>query len=69
MRSTKKTHGAQPHLPSDNLALDNERENEQPKKRVNGGLDAWLNVLAGFCVFVNSWLVYTVVTLTVLVSS
>jgi hypothetical protein len=21
----------------------------------NGGLHAWLSVLAGFCVFVNSW--------------
>jgi hypothetical protein len=21
----------------------------------NGGLQAWLSVLAGFCVFVNSW--------------
>ena len=21
----------------------------------NGGLEAWLNVVAGFCVFVNSW--------------
>jgi hypothetical protein len=25
------------------------------KRRINGGTLAWLNVLAGFCVFVNSW--------------
>ncbi|CAI7655763.1 unnamed protein product [Penicillium discolor] len=57
MGSTEETHGAQPHLPpaSGNLAPENHHEHEQPKKRVNGGLDAWLNVLAGFCVFVNSW--------------
>lgn len=44
---------------SGNLAPDNGLENdiEIPQKRVNGGLDAWLSVLAGFCVFVNSWLV------------
>lgn len=54
--SPEKIHGAQPHLPpvAGNLTPDNEHENE-PQKRVNGGLDAWLNVLAGFCVFVNSW--------------
>ena len=59
MRSTEKIHGAQPPLPpaSGNLAPENDHEHEQPQKRVNGGLDAWLNVLAGFCVFVNSWLV------------
>lgn len=62
MVSTEKRHDVQPHLPpSGNLAPDNERQLEQPKTRVNGGLDAWLNVLAGFCVFVNSWLVYIVV--------
>lgn len=54
--SSEKIHGAQPHLPPvpGNLTSDNEHENE-PQKRVNGGLNAWLNVLAGFCVFVNSW--------------
>lgn len=64
MGSTEETHGAQPHLPpaSGNLAPEN-HEHEQPKKRVNGGLDAWLNVLAGFCVFVNSWLAYIVIIL------
>lgn len=25
------------------------------KPRINGGLQAWLSVLALFCVFVNSW--------------
>ncbi|OQD61838.1 hypothetical protein PENPOL_c015G04124 [Penicillium polonicum] len=57
MRLTEKIHGAQPPLPpaSGNLAPENDHEHEQPQKRVNGGLDAWLNVLAGFCVFVNSW--------------
>ncbi|KAJ5453063.1 Major facilitator superfamily domain general substrate transporter [Penicillium cf. griseofulvum] len=48
--------GAQ-HSPG-NLALEHENEHDEhalPEKRVNGGLDAWLNVLAGFCVFVNSW--------------
>lgn len=25
------------------------------RRRINGGTLAWLNVLAGFCVFVNSW--------------
>ena len=25
------------------------------KRKINGGTLAWLNVLAGFCVFVNSW--------------
>lgn len=25
------------------------------KRRIDGGTLAWLNVLAGFCVFVNSW--------------
>ena len=68
MRSKGNIHGAEPHSPSGNLVLDNERANEQPKKRVNGGLDAWLNVLAGFCVFVNSWLVYIVIILTALSS-
>jgi hypothetical protein len=34
---------------------DQEIEDEIPRKRINGGLDAWLGVLAGFCVFVNSW--------------
>lgn len=33
-----------------------DREHDLPK-RVNGGLNAWLTVLAGFCIFVNSWLV------------
>lgn len=69
MPSTEKIYGAQPHLPpaSGNLAAENEHEHEheheQPKKRINGGLDAWLNVLAGFCVFVKSWSVYIVVIL------
>jgi len=40
----------------DNSAPDIEYENEElPRKKVNGGLDAWLSVLAGFCIFVNSW--------------
>ncbi|KAJ5669787.1 hypothetical protein N7462_010857 [Penicillium macrosclerotiorum] len=34
-------------------------ESDVEKPRVNGGLIAWLNVLAGFCVFVNSWGVLT----------
>lgn len=65
MGSTEEIHGAQPHLPpaSGNLAPENHHEHEQPKKRVNGGLDAWLNVLAGFCVFVNSWFVYIAIIL------
>lgn len=25
------------------------------KPRINGGLQAWLTVLALFCVFINSW--------------
>lgn len=25
------------------------------KRRVDGGTQAWLTVLAGFCIFVNSW--------------
>jgi hypothetical protein len=62
--SPEKIDGAQPHLPPvpGNLTLDNEHENE-PQKRVNGGLNAWLDVLAGFCVFVNSWYVYILVIL------
>lgn len=31
-----------------------ENEHELPKQ-INGGLNAWLGVLAGFCIFVNSW--------------
>lgn len=30
-------------------------EDEASKPRINGGLEAWLTVLALFCVFVNSW--------------
>ena len=26
-----------------------------PTRRIDGGTLAWLNVLAGFCIFVNSW--------------
>ncbi|KAJ5773095.1 hypothetical protein N7457_007991 [Penicillium paradoxum] len=58
MESKEKTRtdGAQPRTPS-NLAPDSEHETELglPAKTVNGGLNAWLTVLAGFCVFVNSW--------------
>jgi hypothetical protein len=31
--------------------------NDVSEQNPNGGLRAWLSVLAGFCVFVNSWLV------------
>lgn len=34
-----------------------ELNNDVAKPRVNGGLQAWLTVLALFCVFVNSWYV------------
>lgn len=27
----------------------------QERPAPNGGLEGWLSVLAGFCVFVNSW--------------
>lgn len=27
------------------------------KHKINGGLHAWMNVVALFCVFVNTWLV------------
>lgn len=37
-----------------NLAPNTENEHEIPKN-LNGGLNAWLGVLAGFCIFVNSW--------------
>jgi hypothetical protein len=33
----------------------NQSSDDGAKRRINGGTLAWLNVLAGFCVFVNSW--------------
>ena len=46
------------HANEPEIEPEHEPEGEQgPKRRINGGLDAWLSVLAGFCVFVNSWLV------------
>lgn len=39
-------------------------EHEHPKRRINGGLDAWLSVLAGFCIFVNSWYVILIFSTT-----
>lgn len=33
----------------------NQLSDDGAKRRINGGTLAWLNVLAGFCVFVNSW--------------
>lgn len=30
-------------------------EENDSKPEINGGLEAWLTVLALFCVFVNSW--------------
>lgn len=32
-----------------------EIKNDVAKPRINGGLQAWLSVLALFCIFVNSW--------------
>jgi hypothetical protein len=47
-----------PHpTPVSNLSNKDGKEYDIHKRRINGGLDAWLGVLAGFCVFVNSWLV------------
>lgn len=34
------------------------QHNEIAKPKINGGLQAWLAVLALFCVFVNSWSVF-----------
>lgn len=35
---------------------ENEHEHEQELPKIlNGGLEAWLGVFAGFCIFVNSW--------------
>jgi hypothetical protein len=33
----------------------NQLSHDVAKLKINGGTLAWLNVLAGFCVFVNSW--------------
>lgn len=59
MSDKREVDGAQPPLNptlGDNSPLNNEgTEPDLPKKRLDGGLDAWLSVLAGFCVFVNSW--------------
>jgi hypothetical protein len=33
----------------------NQLSHDAAKRRINGGTLAWLNVLAGFCIFVNSW--------------
>ncbi|KAJ6072818.1 hypothetical protein N7467_010903 [Penicillium canescens] len=59
MSEKSEVDGAQPPLNptlGDNSPSNNEgTEPDLPKKRLNGGLDAWLSVLAGFCVFVNSW--------------
>lgn len=59
MSEKSEVDGAQPPLNptlGDNSPHNNEgTETGLPKKRLNGGLDAWLSVLAGFCIFVNSW--------------
>jgi hypothetical protein len=59
MSEKSEVDGAQPPLDltlGDNSPSNNEgTEPDLPKKRLDGGLDAWLSVLAGFCVFVNSW--------------
>ncbi|CAG7941664.1 unnamed protein product [Penicillium olsonii] len=48
------------HANEPEIEPEHEPEGEQgPKRRINGGLDAWLSVLAGFCVFVNSWGILT----------
>ncbi|KAJ5129486.1 uncharacterized protein N7515_005525 [Penicillium bovifimosum] len=53
MEEEKTCDGAQPHpTPADS---NNGKEYDIHKRRINGGLDAWLGVVAGFCVFVNSW--------------
>lgn len=47
----------------DNVLQGLESEYELPEKRINGGLHAWLSVLAGFCIFVNSWYVKLIFSL------
>jgi hypothetical protein len=62
MAEKREVDTAQPPLSptlGDNSPPSNDmNEPDAPKKRLNGGLEAWLSVLAGFCVFVNSWWVY-----------
>lgn len=47
------------NVQSDSTVADQDQSNQlghdAAKRRINGGTLAWLNVLAGFCVFVNSW--------------
>lgn len=42
------------------------QHNEIAKPKINGGLQAWLAVIALFCVFVNSWSVFPRLNLSVL---
>jgi hypothetical protein len=44
-----------PTLGNTSAPNEHETENELARKQINGGLDAWLNVVAGFCIFANSW--------------
>jgi hypothetical protein len=46
---------AQPESTVAEQVQSNQLSHDAAKRRINGGTLAWLNVLAGFCVFVNSW--------------
>lgn len=63
---TEKTTFPEPEYDADTVQPDSmvgERDqsdqlsDDGAKRRINGGTLAWLNVLAGFCIFVNSWCV------------
>ena len=56
-------------VPHSEDELSNEHDEHQPTAEVmaerpmpEGGLEGWLSVLAGFCVFVNSWYVHSIAT-------
>lgn len=52
---TEKTSCVEDEQPSVARQSSSELNDDHVKPIQNGGLQAWLSVLAGFCVFVNSW--------------
>ena len=51
----KATHPEAEYDEADTVRPDTPGGERGPKRRIDGGTLAWLNVLAGFCIFVNSW--------------
>lgn len=48
-------HNVQPDSPVGEANMSDQLGEDAPNRRIDGGTLAWLNVLAGFCIFVNSW--------------